>query len=188
LTWRRVSQLYDLTQSVDCAGHLTLWLSRPGQFKQKSLLAFQEAQFEPAEQIIGQRLGVANLWIARPPAWLKPRVAEFVAQDAQRDAILQRQGHCCCERIHETGNRRAFLRHSDEQFAWQTIFVQTNSDIALLPARREVMRRILPACSMAARRTKVIPTLSWSSSKDGWSGGPRALGNRSIVAARCGGP
>jgi hypothetical protein len=39
--------------------------------------------------------------------------------------------------------------------------------------------KMLPAGAMAARRTKVIPTLSWSCRRDGWSGGPRALGNRS---------
>jgi hypothetical protein len=38
-----------LPQALDYAGHLTLRLGQLGQFKQKSLLAFQEAQFEPAE-------------------------------------------------------------------------------------------------------------------------------------------
>jgi hypothetical protein len=52
---------------------------------------------------------------------------------------------------------------------------------------KQTRGRILPACSMAAQRTKVIPTLSWSSSKGRMEWGPRAVGNRSIVAARCGG-
>jgi hypothetical protein len=85
LAWRRVSQLYDLPQALDYAGHLTLRLGRLRQFKQKPLFAFQEAQLKPAEQIIGQRLGIGNLRIARPAAWLKPCVAELVAQDTQRD-------------------------------------------------------------------------------------------------------
>jgi len=38
-------------------------------------------------------------------------------------AVLQRQGHGSCERIHESGNCGAFLRHPDEQFARQTILV-----------------------------------------------------------------
>jgi hypothetical protein len=49
LARRRVSQLYDLPQALDYAGHFTLRLGGLRQFKQKSLLAFQEAQFEPAE-------------------------------------------------------------------------------------------------------------------------------------------
>jgi len=49
LARRRVSQLYDLPQALDYAGCLALRLGRLGQFKQKSLLALQEAQFDPAE-------------------------------------------------------------------------------------------------------------------------------------------
>jgi len=49
LARRRVSQLYDLSQALDYAGHLTLRLGQLGQFKQKSLLAFQETQFKPSE-------------------------------------------------------------------------------------------------------------------------------------------
>ena len=81
---RRVSQLHDLPQALDYAGHLTLRLGQLGQFKQESLLTFQEAQLKPPEQVVRQRLGVANLWIAGPPAWLKPCVAELVAEDPQR--------------------------------------------------------------------------------------------------------
>jgi hypothetical protein len=64
LACRRVSQLYDLPQAFDYGRHSPLRLGLLRQFKQKSLLAFQKAQLKPSEQIIGQRLRVANLWIA----------------------------------------------------------------------------------------------------------------------------
>jgi hypothetical protein len=38
-----------LAERFDYTGRLTLRLGQLGQFKEKSLLAFQEAQFEPAE-------------------------------------------------------------------------------------------------------------------------------------------
>ncbi|MGB8065024.1 MAG: hypothetical protein WCF26_24265 [Candidatus Sulfotelmatobacter sp.] len=49
MAYRCIPKLYDLPQALDYAGHLTLRLGRLGQCKQKPLLAFQEAQFEPSE-------------------------------------------------------------------------------------------------------------------------------------------
>ena len=71
---------------------------------------------------------------ARPTTGLKPCVTELVAQDLQRYPVLQGQGHCGCERIHQSGNGRSLLGHPDEHFTGESVFVQTDSDIALLPA------------------------------------------------------
>src|SRR6266705_2680005 len=51
----------------------------------------QELEGQPAEDIIHQRLGVADVAVRRPAAGLEARVAELVAQHLERNAILQRQ-------------------------------------------------------------------------------------------------
>src|SRR6266542_539895 len=51
--------------------------------KQRLLLAGEEAQIEPAEDVIHDRVGVADLRVLRPAAGLKARVRKFVDQQAQ---------------------------------------------------------------------------------------------------------
>src|SRR5581483_346204 len=62
-----ISQPDDPPQCFDHAECLGLRRDQPRQVKQNPLLTFQEAQFEPAEQVIHQRLCVANLWIPDQP-------------------------------------------------------------------------------------------------------------------------
>ena len=58
--------------------------------EQHLLLAGQEAQLEPAEDVIHDRLGIADVGIAAPSAGLEARVRELFAEQFQRDAMLQR--------------------------------------------------------------------------------------------------
>jgi len=84
-------------------------------------------------------LGVADLWISRPAAGLEAHVAEFLAKDTQWHPVLQRQRDHRCKRIHEPRNGRTLLRHGDKDFSGQTVLVNSDREISLLPGDREVM-------------------------------------------------
>jgi hypothetical protein len=64
----------------------------------------RNSEFEPAEQIIYERLRVADLGVAGPDAGLKARVSELVTQYLQGHSLLQGKGERGCARIHQAGN------------------------------------------------------------------------------------
>ena len=66
------------------------WLSRHWNgLEQFALVTRQKPEFEPTRDVVHERLGVADLWISGPTAWLEAHVAEFFAKHAQWDAVLQ---------------------------------------------------------------------------------------------------
>ena len=122
--------------------------------KQRQLLAREEAQVEPAEDVVHQALRVANLLVARPARRLEARVRKLLAQHAQRNAVLQRERDRCGECIHQAGNRRTFLRHLDEDLARLAGGIEADRDVALVTRNRELVRdggALLPAGDGAPR-------------------------------------
>ena len=57
--------------------------------EQRLLLAGEEAQLQPAEDVIHDRLGVADVRVMGPAAGLEAGVRELVAQQLERNAVLQ---------------------------------------------------------------------------------------------------
>jgi hypothetical protein len=57
--------------------------------KQRQLRAGEEAQAEPAEDVIHQALGVADLLVAGPARRLEAGVRKLLAQHLERNAMLQ---------------------------------------------------------------------------------------------------
>jgi hypothetical protein len=62
----------------------------PKILKQHPLLPGKETQLEPAEDVVHDRLGKADVGIAGPAARLEACVGELFAEQLQRDAMLQR--------------------------------------------------------------------------------------------------
>ncbi len=73
----------------------------PQVLEQHLLLSGQEAQLEPAEDVVHDRLGVADVGIAGPSARFKASVREFLAEKFQRDAVLQRDRDGQREAVHQ---------------------------------------------------------------------------------------
>src|SRR5271170_319516 len=72
---------------------------QPGE--EAKLLAGEEAQLEPAEDVIHDGLGVADVFVAGPPGGLKAGVRELLAQDFERDSVLQGERDGGGEAVHE---------------------------------------------------------------------------------------
>src|SRR5437660_11321875 len=58
-------------------------------FEQVSLFRLDEAEVEPAEDVVGDRFGKANLAVAAPAARFEAGVGELLAEHFQRHAVLQ---------------------------------------------------------------------------------------------------
>src|SRR5262245_52321458 len=82
-------------------------------------------------------------------------MAELVTQNLQRDTVLQSERHGRGERVHEPGDRRSFLRHSDEHLSGSTVFVKTYRDVALLPPDRKVMSQTVPLVRKASSDCRI---------------------------------
>src|ERR1700685_1463695 len=80
-----------------------LW---PEIFKQHLLLAGQKAQLEPAEDVVHDRLGVADVGVAAPAAGLEARVRELFAEYFQRRAVLQRERNRQRKTVHQARDGR----------------------------------------------------------------------------------
>ncbi len=90
------------------------WGPRPA--KRSSWCPEREADLDPAEDVVHDRLGVADLLVAGPARGLEAGVGELLAEDAQRHAVLESKGDGCGEGVHEAGDGGAFLGHADEDF------------------------------------------------------------------------
>ena len=92
------------------------WGVRPA--KRSSCCAGEEADLDPAEDVIHDGLGVADLLVAGPAGGLEPGVVgELLAEDAEGNAVLEGEGDGGGEGIHEARDRGAFLGHADKDFA-----------------------------------------------------------------------
>ena len=57
---------------------------------------------QPTEDVVHDRFGVADVGIVGPSLGLEAGVLEFVAQQLERDAMLQRDRHGQREAVHQT--------------------------------------------------------------------------------------
>src|SRR5258707_12996492 len=85
-------------------------LQRPGTqvIEEQLLLPAEEAELEPAEDIVHDRLGEADVGIARPPAGLEASVRKLLAEKFERHPMLQRDRNRQRKTVHEPGDRRPF--------------------------------------------------------------------------------
>ncbi len=70
----------------------------------RSLLSGEETEFEPAEDVIHDRLGEADVGIVAPAAWFEAGVRELIAEQAERDSVLESDGAGAGEAVHEAGD------------------------------------------------------------------------------------
>ena len=108
-------------------------------FEQIPLLRLDEAVVQPAEDVIGDRLCEADLAITAPAAGLETRVRKLLAEDLQRNAVLQSERDLGCEGVHQSRNGRAFVRHLDEDLARLSVGIETNGNVAFMSRDRELM-------------------------------------------------
>src|SRR5437868_15438137 len=59
-------------------------------FEQVTLFGLDEAEMQPAEDVVGDRFGEADLAVAAPAARLEAGVRELLAEHFQRHAMSQR--------------------------------------------------------------------------------------------------
>ena len=67
-------------------------------------------------------------------------MAELIHQILERHAVLQRIADRLRECIGEAGDRRAFLRHHEEDFARRAVFEEAHGDVALVARDIELVR------------------------------------------------
>src|SRR5580698_4011734 len=97
------------------------------------LVARQEADLHPAEEVVHDGLGVADLLVAGPAGGLEAGVGELLAEHTQRYAVLEGKRDSRGEGVHESGDGGAFLGHADEDLAGGAVGVEAYGDIALVP-------------------------------------------------------
>src|SRR5262245_13964472 len=71
--------------------------------EQRILPAGDEAQLQPAKDVVHDAFGDRDLRVAGEARGLKARVAELVAQELEGHAVLQGQRDRGGERVHEAG-------------------------------------------------------------------------------------
>ena len=88
------------------------------------VLLGQEAQRHPAENVVHDRLGERDLGVAGEAGGLEAGVGELVHEEAQLDAVLQRERDRGCERVGEAGQGRSGLAERDEDLAGLAVLVE----------------------------------------------------------------
>ena len=96
------------------------------------LVALEEAELDPAEEVVHDGFGVADLFVAGPAGGLEAGVGELLAEDAEGDAVLEGEGDGGGEGIHEAGDGGAFFGHADEDFAGLAVGVEADGDVAFV--------------------------------------------------------
>ena len=107
--------------------------------KEVELVAAEETDLDPAEDVIHDRLGEADVGVAGPAGGLEAGVGELLAEDAERDAVLEGERDGGGKRVHEAGDGRAFLGHADEDFARLPVGVEADGDVALVSGDAELV-------------------------------------------------
>ena len=103
------------------------------------LVAGEEADLDPAEDVVHDGLGVADLLVAGPAGGLEAGVGELLAEHAERDAVLEAERDGGGEGVHEAGDGGAFLGHADEDFAGLAVGVEADGDVALVTGEAELV-------------------------------------------------
>src|SRR5579871_6305051 len=114
--------------------------TRSETLEQHLLLTGQEAQLEPAEDVVHDALGVADVRIAAPAAGFEASVRELFAERLQRNAVLQSQRDSEREAVHQSGDRGSFLRHLHEEFAGFAVGIEADGDVSLMVPNFEFVR------------------------------------------------
>ena len=132
--------------------------------EERLLLSGEEAQLQPAEDVIHHRLGVADFRVLRPAAGLKAGVGEFLAQQLERYAVLQSDGDGAGEAVHQAADGRAFLGHGDEDLAWLPLWLEADGDVAFVASDIELVGdgEALVGQTMAARPAEEQPARRWA--------------------------
>ena len=107
--------------------------------KRSSCWPREEAELHPAEEVIHDGLGVADLFVAGPAGGLEAGVGELLAEDLEGDAVLEGEGDGGGEGVHEAGDGGAFLGHADEDFAGCAVGVEADGDVAFVAADAELV-------------------------------------------------
>src|ERR1700760_4276917 len=92
----------------------------------------KEPQLEPTEDVVHDRLGKANLLVAGPARGLKAGVSEFLAQNLERNTVLERERDCRGKGVHQSGDGGPFLGHLDEDLTRLAVGVKANGDVAFV--------------------------------------------------------
>ena len=94
----------------------------------------EKADLDPAEDVIHDGLGVADVGVAGPAGGLEAGVGELFAEDAQGHAVLEGERDGGGEGVHEAGDGGAFLGHADEDLARGAVGVEADGDVAFVTA------------------------------------------------------
>ncbi len=107
----------------------------------QGLLVFQGQELggQPAEDIVGDRLGDGDLGVAGEARRFEARVGELVDQHLERHAILQGQRNGGGEGVHHARDHRTFLGHGQEDLAGLAVGVESHRDVALVAADAELV-------------------------------------------------
>ena len=81
--------------------------------RRRFLVAFDELAAEPAEHVIGDAGGVADVGVLGETARLEALVGEFLHQAFERHAVLQRHRGQRADCVHQAADRAAFFRHGE---------------------------------------------------------------------------
>ena len=109
-------------------------------------MAGEEADLDPAEDVIHDRLGVADLLVAGPAGGLEAGVSELLAEHAQRHAVLEGERHGGREGVHQSGDGGAFLRHADKNFTRLPVGIEPDGDVAFMTCQTEFVRHAGSLC------------------------------------------
>src|SRR5499427_10818604 len=143
-TWRAFHEvskgLLPMSVLARRTGGRGIHVLRTQAFEEGLLLPGQEAQLQPAEDVIHDRLGVADIGIAAPAAGFEAGMRELFAQQLERHAVLQADGDCAGEAVHEAADGGAFLGHGDEDLTRHAVFVKADGEIAFVSADVELVR------------------------------------------------
>ena len=99
----------------------------------------QEGDAQPAEDVIHDALGDADIGVLGMPHRLEARVRELVHVHFQRHAVLQAHRHGRAEAIHQAADGAPLFGHRDEHLARPAIVVQADGDVAFVPGDAELV-------------------------------------------------
>ena len=100
----------------------------------------EEAHLDPAEDVIHDGLGEADLRVAGPAGGLEAGVGELLAQHAQRHAMLQRDADGGGEAVHQAGDGGALLGHADKDLSGVSVGIEADRDVAFVACDGELVR------------------------------------------------
>ena len=88
---------------------------------------------------IHDRLGVTDLGVVAPAAGFEAGVRELLAQQLERNAVLQRDGDGAGEAVHQAADGGAFFGHGDEDLAGNAVLVEADGDVAFVASDVELV-------------------------------------------------